>query len=164
MFGFCECSRVSSELRCLLHDPRCCIYTWLKSLTLKSLRWRAWSANRATLQCIMMCHQKVPQRSMANLSVYHCPWPPFRAVQTTLALGGSPVVPQRSKRDKLAPRHSAEGYPSQRYIQVNLSRQDLLPIRLQHNLQLFAYKQEELCDNITIYVLWRVNALKPYCS
>ena len=113
MFGFCECSRVSSELRCLLHDPRCCIYTWLKSLTLKSLRWRAWSANRATLQCIMMCHQKVPQRSMANLSVYHCPWPPFRAVQTTLALGGSPVVPQRSKRDKLAPRHSAEGYPSQ---------------------------------------------------
>ena len=113
MFGFCECSRVSSELRCLLHDPRCCIYTWLKSLTLKSLRWRAWSANRATLQCIMMCHQKIPQRSIANLSVYHCPWPPFRAVQTTLALGGSPVVPQRSKRDKLAPRHSAEGYPSQ---------------------------------------------------
>ena len=70
-----------------------------------------------------------------------------------LALGGSPVVPQRSKRDKLAPRHLAEGYPSQRYIQVNLSRQDLLPIGLQHNLQLFAYRQEELCDNITIYVL-----------
>ena len=115
-----------------------------------------------------MCHQKNPQKSMANLSVYHCPWPPFRAVQRTLALGGSPVVPQRSKRDKLhdklAPRHSAEGYPSQPYNQVNLARQDLLPIRLQHNLQLVAHNRVEVCDNITIYALCKVNALKPYCG
>ena len=101
-----------------------------------------------------MCHQKNPQKSMANLSVYHCPWPPFRAVQRTLALGGSPVVPQRSKcdklHDKLAPRHSAEGYPSQPYNQVNLARQDLLPIRLQHNLQLVACRSN--CIGLALHL------------